>query len=132
MHKEIKRIALSLLEAGRLDYPRFVRAANTWGRAMMFYSDDAGLDSDDVDLNRYTDEAFDEDDSNDESPQDDGVDDESYQPGDTATEEPAAVHPDLANFTVRYVEDALAGLPDNAEKLADTFRSILEQIQRGG
>ncbi|MFS2158841.1 DUF4132 domain-containing protein [Pseudomonas sp. Pseusp122] len=124
VHEEIKRIALRLLEAGRLDYPRFVRAANTWGRAMMFYSDDAGLDSDDVDLNRYTDEAFDEDDSNDEVPEGGGVDDESSPPGGTATEEPAAMHPELANFTVRYVEDALAGLPDNAGKLADTFRSV--------
>ncbi len=32
--------------------------------------------------------------------------------------------PELVNFTVRYVEDALAGLPANAEKLADTFRSV--------
>lgn len=94
VHKEIERIALGLLQAGRLDYPRFVRAANTWGRAMLFYSDESGLASDDVDQERYADD------------------------------EPAAVHPELANFTVRYVEAALDGLPDNAEKLADTFRSI--------
>lgn len=122
VHKEIERIALGLLEAGRLDYPRFVRAANTWGRAMMFYSDDAGLDSDDVDLTRYADEDFDEDDSNNEAPKD--IDDEPSQSDDIPTEEPAAVPPELANFTVRYVEDALAGLPDNAERLADTFRSV--------
>ncbi|GAB7529240.1 hypothetical protein PS3A_16490 [Pseudomonas sp. 3A(2025)] len=94
VHKEIARIALGLLGAGRLDYPRFVRAANTWGRAMLFYSDESGLASDDVDQERYADD------------------------------EPAAVCPELANFTVRYVEDALAALPDNAEKLADTFRSV--------
>jgi hypothetical protein len=123
-HKEIERIALGLLEAGRLDYPRFVRAANTWGRAMMFHSDDTGLDSDDVDLNRYAEEAFDEDDANDEAPEDQGVDDESSQSDDAPTEEAAAVPPELANFTARYVKDALAGLPDNAEKLADTFRSV--------
>lgn len=117
-HKEIRRIALGLMEAGRLDYPRFVRAANTWGRAMMFYSDDSGLDSDDVDLNRYVDEDFDEDDSNDDDPQD--SDDESSQPDDA----PAEVPSELANFTARYVEDALAGLPDDAERLADTFRSV--------
>ncbi|MET3455120.1 DUF4132 domain-containing protein [Pseudomonas kilonensis] len=122
VHKEIERIALGLLEAGRLDYPRFVRAANTWGRAMMFYSDDAGLNSDDVDLTRYADEDFDEDDSNNEAPKD--IDDEPSQSDDIPTEEPAAVPPELANFTVRYVEDALAGLPDNAERLADTFRSV--------
>ncbi|SDB11011.1 protein of unknown function [Pseudomonas sp. NFACC23-1] len=117
-HEEIRRIALGLMEAGRLDYPRFVRAANTWGRAMMFYSDDAGLDSDDVDLDRYADEDFDEDDSNDDDPQD--IDDESSQPDDA----PAEVPSELANFTARYVEDALAGLPDNAVRLADTFRSV--------
>ncbi|MCD9113867.1 DUF4132 domain-containing protein [Pseudomonas bijieensis] len=122
VHKEIQRIALSLLEAGRLDYPRFVRAANTWGRAMMFYSDDAGLDSDDVDLTRYADEDFDEDDANDEDPED--IDDESSQIDEIPTQEPAVAPPELANFTVRYVEDALAGLPDNAERLADTFRSV--------
>lgn len=122
VHKEIQRIALSLLEAGRLDYPRFVRAANTWGRAMMFYSDDAGLDSDDEDLNGYADEDFDEDDSNDEAPED--IDDELSQPGDTTAEAATTVSPELANFTVRYIEDALAGLPDNAERLADTFRSV--------
>ncbi|WP_460078862.1 DUF4132 domain-containing protein [Pseudomonas sp. H3_H05] len=122
VHKEIERIALGLLEAGRLDYPRFVRAANTWGRAMMFYSDAAGLDSDDVDLTRYADEDFDEDDSNNEAPKD--IDDEPSQSDDIPTEEPAAVPPELADFTVRYVEDALAGLPDNAERLADTFRSV--------
>ncbi|BBP59971.1 DUF4132 domain-containing protein [Pseudomonas sp. St316] len=123
-HKEIQRIALGLLEAGGLDYPRFVRAANTWGRAMMFYSADAGLDSDDVNLDRYADEAFDEDDSNDDDPEDEGLDEESSQGDDSPDEEPTAVPPELANFTVRYVEDALAGLPDNAEKLADTFRSV--------
>ncbi|SDB67393.1 DUF4132 domain-containing protein [Pseudomonas sp. NFACC13-1] len=117
-HKEIRRIALGLMEAGRLDYPRFVRAANTWGRAMMFYSDDTGLDSDDADLNRYADEDFDENDSNDADPQD--IDDESSQPDDT----PAEVPSELANFTARYVEDALAGLPDDAERLADTFRLV--------
>ncbi len=89
VHKEIERIALGLLEAGRLDYPRFVRAANTWGRAMMFYSDAAGLDSDDVDLTRYADEDFDEDDSNNEAPKD--IDDEPSQSDDIPTEEPAAV-----------------------------------------
>lgn len=99
VHKEIERIALGLLQAGRLDYPRFVRAANTWGRAMLFYPDESGLVSDDVDQERYADD------------------------------EPAAIHPELADFTVRYVEDALAALPDNAEKLADTFRSI-EVYQR--
>ncbi|WP_447800643.1 DUF4132 domain-containing protein [Pseudomonas kilonensis] len=124
VHKEIQRIALGLLEAGRLDYPRFVRAANTWGRAMMFYADDAGLDSDDVDLDRYAEEAFDEDDSNDEAPEDEGLDDESSLSDEPLTEEAAAVPPELVNFTVRYVEDALAGLPANAEKLADTFRSV--------
>lgn len=121
VHKEIQRIALGLLEAGRLDYPRFVRAANTWGRAMMFYSNDAGLDSDDVDLTRYADEDFDEDDANDEAPED--IDDESSQIDEIPTQEPAVAPPELANFTIRYVEDALAGLPDNAQKLADTFRS---------
>ena len=124
VHKEIQRIALGLLEADRLDYPRFVRAANTWGRAMMFYSDDTGLDSDDVDLNQYADEAFDEGTSDDEAPEDEGIDDESPQSDDIPSEEPVAVHPILASFTVRYVEDALAGLPDNAEKLADTFRLV--------
>ncbi|MEH6352820.1 DUF4132 domain-containing protein [Pseudomonas sp. 3JA] len=117
-HEEIRRIALGLMEAGRLDYPRFVRAANTWGRAMMFYSDDTGLDSDDADLDRYADEDFDEDDSNDDDPQD--IDDESSQPDDA----PAEVPSELANFTARYVEDALAGLPDNAARLADTFRAV--------
>ena len=110
VHQEIERFALGLLAAGRLDYPRFVRAANTWGRAMMFYADDAGLDSDDVDMDRYAEDAFD--------------DDESTESAAPAAEESAAVPPELARFTVRYVEDALAGLPENAEKLADTFRSV--------
>ncbi|UZE20847.1 DUF4132 domain-containing protein [Pseudomonas sp. B21-054] len=124
VHKDIKRIALGLQEAGRLDYPRFVQAADTWGRAMMFYSDDSGLYSDDVELDRYTDEAFDEDDSNDEEPQDEAVDNESSQGDEPPTEDPIAVPAELVNFTVRYVEDALARLPDNATKLADTFRSV--------
>lgn len=124
VHKEIERMALRLLEAGRLDYPRFVRAANTWGRAMMFYADDVGLESDDVDLYRYADEAFDEDDSNGEPPEDEDVADALSQHSDIPTKEPAAVPPALANFTARYVEDALAGLPDKAGKLADTFRSV--------
>ena len=121
-HKEIKRIARGLMEAGRLDYPRFVRAANTWGRAMMFYAGDAGLGSDDVDLNQYADEEFDEDDSSDEAPED--MDVESFQSEEIPTEESAVASPELANFTVRYVEEALAGLPYNAERLADTFRSV--------
>ena len=124
VHKDIKRIALGLQEAGRLDYPHFVQAADTWGRAMMFYSDDSGLYSDDVELDRYTDEAFDEDDSNDEEPQDEAVDNESSQGDEPPTEDPIAVPAELVNFTVRYVEDALARLPDNATKLADTFRSV--------
>ncbi|MCJ8206762.1 DUF4132 domain-containing protein [Pseudomonas sp. RGM2987] len=124
VHQDIRRIALGLLEAGRLDYPRFVRAANTWGRAMMFYADDAGLDSDDVDLNRYADEAFDEDDSDDEDLDDEGLEEEQPQSEEALTEEPADTPPELVNFTVRYAEDALAGLPDNAAKLADTFRSV--------
>ncbi|ROM69926.1 hypothetical protein BK654_28970 [Pseudomonas brassicacearum] len=124
VHTDIKRIALGLQEAGRLDYPRFVRAADTWGRAMMFYSDDSGLYSDDVDLDRYTDEAFDQDDSNDEEPQDEAVDNESSLGDEAPTEDPVAVPAELVNFTVRYVEDALAGLPDKAERLADTFRSV--------
>ncbi|CDF96329.1 MULTISPECIES: DUF4132 domain-containing protein [unclassified Pseudomonas] len=121
VHKDIGRIALGLMETGRLDYPRFVRAANTWGRAMMFYTDDTGLDSDDVALNRYADEAFDEDNPDDETPDDEA---EQSQHEDPPIEESADVPPELANFTVRYVEDALAGLPDNAEKLADTFHSV--------
>ncbi|TKJ61245.1 DUF4132 domain-containing protein [Pseudomonas sp. CFBP13506] len=110
VHQEIERIALGLLEAGRLDYPRFVRAATTWGRAMMFYTDDTGLDSDDVDMDRYADDVLD--------------DDESSHSDAPTTRAPAASHPELARFTVRYIEDALAGLPDNAQKLADTFRSV--------
>lgn len=121
VHKDIGRIALGLMETGRLDYPRFVRAANTWGRAMMFHTDDTGLDSDDVALNRYADEAFDEDNPDDETPDDEA---EQSQHEDPPIEESADVPPELANFTVRYVEDALAGLPDNAEKLADTFHSV--------
>jgi hypothetical protein len=124
VHKEIKRIALGLMEAGRLDYPRFVRGANTWGSAMMFYADDAGLDSDDVGPAPYTHEAFDEEDSSDAGPEDEDVDDESFQDDDAPIEEPAPVHPELAGFTIRYIEEALAGLPDNAAKLADTFRSV--------
>ncbi|WP_323153876.1 DUF4132 domain-containing protein [Pseudomonas alvandae] len=124
VHREIKRIALGLVEAGRLDYPRFVRGANTWGSAMMFYAGDAGLDSDDVDPDRYTHEAFGEEDSSDEGPEDEDVDDESFQNDDVLDEAPTPVHPELASFTVRYVEEALAGLPDNAAKLADTFRSV--------
>ncbi|MBT2340901.1 MULTISPECIES: DUF4132 domain-containing protein [Pseudomonas] len=124
VHKDIERIALALMEAGRLDYPRFVRAANTWGRAMMFYTDDTGLASDDIDLSRYADEAFDEDAPDDEAPDDEGLEAEQLQGEDPLFEEPAEVPPELANFTVRYVEDALAGLPDNAAKLADTFRSV--------
>lgn len=124
VHKEIERIALGLLAAGGLDYPRFVRAANTWGRAMMFYSDDTGLYSDDVDLARYNEEDFDEEDSDDEDVEREGFDDEQHKDEDALTQEPVHVHPELSKFTVRYVEDALAGLPDNAEKLADTFRSV--------
>jgi hypothetical protein len=126
VHMEIRRIALGLLEAGRLDYPRFSRAANTWGRAMLFYADDAGLDSDDVDLRRYANEEFAGDDSNDEDPEAEDLDLDGELSGSEVlvTENAAAVHPELASFTLRYVEEALAGLPDNAEKLADTFRSI--------
>ncbi|EJL04535.1 hypothetical protein PflQ2_4245 [Pseudomonas fluorescens Q2-87] len=124
VHNEIRRIALGLMEAGRLDYPRFARAANTWGRAMMFYTDAAGLGSDDVDSNRYAGEALDEDAPDDEAPDDEACETEQPQREDSLIEEPADVPPELANFTVRYVEDALAGLPDNAEKLADTFRSV--------
>lgn len=124
VHKDIERIALGLMEAGQFDYPRFVRAANTWGRAMMFYTDDTGLDSDDLELNRYAGETFDED-----APDDGPPDDEGFEAEQSLSEHPliegsADVPPELANFTVRYVEDALAGLPDNAEKLADTFRSV--------
>ncbi|MBD8187534.1 DUF4132 domain-containing protein [Pseudomonas viridiflava] len=121
VHKDIERIARGLLDAGRLDYPRFARAADTWGRAMMFYSDDAGLDSDDVDQQHY---AVDEDDSHDDSLEDAGVDHEQTPSTDTACGAHEDVHPELAKFTVRYVEDALAGLPGNAVKLADTFRSV--------
>jgi len=103
VHKEIERIAMGLLQAGRLDYPRFVRAADTWGRAMLFYSGDAGLDSDDVDMNRYADEAFEEDDSDDEAPQYGGVEVESSGSEDACAEAHAEVHPELASFTVRYV-----------------------------
>lgn len=124
LHRDIKCIALGLLAAGRLDYPRFVRAVETWGRAMMFCSDAVGLGSDDVELTGYTDEAFDEDDADDEAPQEQDLDDESSQSDEPDTEEPAAVPPELANFTARYIENALAGLPDNAERLADTLGSV--------
>jgi len=123
VHKDIRRIVLALLEAGRLDYPRFVRAANTWGRAMMFYADDAGLDSDDVDLQPYSHEAFDEDGS-DEEDLDEGFEDDHSQSEDALAEEPADAPAELVDFTVRYAEEALAGLPENAAKLAHTFRSI--------
>jgi hypothetical protein len=124
VHKDIERIALGLMEAGRLDYPRFVRAANTWGRAMMFYTEDTGLASDNADLTRYAGEAFDEDEPDDEAPDEQGFEAEQSQSEDSLIAEPADVPPELAKFTVRYVEEALAGLPDNAEKLADTFRSM--------
>ncbi|MBD8575810.1 DUF4132 domain-containing protein [Pseudomonas syringae] len=121
-YQDIRRIAAALLHAGDLDYPRFVRAADTWGRAMMGYSDDSGLDSNDADPDRYADEAFAE--HEDEQPTDEEIDDQPPPQDASGAAATTAVPPELIDFTVRYVEQALAALPDNAARLADTFRSV--------